>query len=155
MVAVTELTMAINSTFTSILNEIQLFNLNFSIQMTPFAAYITLKRSVQKDLNGEHATPSPPILVLLQHAQQEILHLQNKNFQLESAVASLEKKCESIALENAHLVEKNDEINKNAKALTATKNILLEKINEGERKAEKQHNENRGFEFKLKEMKKN
>ena len=69
MVRVTELKMEINSTFTSILNEIQLSNLNFSIQTTPFAAYITLKKSVQKDLNGDYATPSPPTLLLLQETQ--------------------------------------------------------------------------------------
>ena len=77
MVPVTELKMAINTTFTSILNEIQLSNLNFSIQTTPFAAYITLKKSVQKDLNGDYATPSPTILHLLQETQRQILYLKN------------------------------------------------------------------------------
>ena len=96
MVPVTELKMAINTTFTSILNEIQLSNLNFSIQTTPFAAYITLKKSVQKDLNGDYATPSPPILHLLQETQRQILYLQNENYSLKSAAAALEKKCEDI-----------------------------------------------------------
>ena len=80
MVPSSDLEMAVNSTYASILSEIQLSNLNFSIQMTPFASYITLKKSVQKDLNGVHATPSPPLLLLLQQAQQQILILQDENF---------------------------------------------------------------------------
>ena len=59
MIPVTELEMATNTTFASIIKEIQLSNLNFVIKMTPFAAYITLKKSVQKDLNGVPATPAP------------------------------------------------------------------------------------------------
>ena len=41
-----DLTMAVNSTFSSILNDIQLSDLNFKIEMTPFAAIITLKKTV-------------------------------------------------------------------------------------------------------------
>ena len=63
---VSDLEMAINTTFSSILNEIQLSNLNFAIQLTPYAAYITLKKSAQKDLHGLKCTPSPPVLFLVQ-----------------------------------------------------------------------------------------
>ena len=45
MIPVTDLEMAANNTFTSIVNEIQLWNLNFAIKMTPFAAYFTLKKT--------------------------------------------------------------------------------------------------------------
>ena len=72
--------MAINTTFGSILNEIQLSNLNFSIQMTPFAAYIVSKKSAQKDLDGVPVSPSPPVLYLFQQAQQEYLALQDENY---------------------------------------------------------------------------
>ena len=116
MVPVTELTMAINTTFDSILQEIQYSNLNFSIQMTPFAAYITLKKSVQKNLNGDVASPSLPIHVLLRRAHQEILQLQNENNQLKNNAAILEKKCETTELENANLVHKHEEIKKNVEA---------------------------------------
>ena len=46
-----DLKMAVSNTFSSILGEIQLPNLNYSIHMTPFAANITLKKSSQKDHN--------------------------------------------------------------------------------------------------------
>ena len=69
---ITDLKMAVDATFSSIINEIQLSNLNFSLQITPFAAYITLKKSVIKDYYGIQAVPSPPILLLLQQANQTI-----------------------------------------------------------------------------------
>ena len=74
---VTELKMAVDATFSSIISEIQLSNLNFSLQITPFTAYITLKKSVIKDKHDNQAVPSPPILFLLQQAQQTIRELQD------------------------------------------------------------------------------
>ena len=50
----TESTMAIETTFNSILNEIQLSKLNFVMQLTPYAAYITLKKSTQVDRDDVH-----------------------------------------------------------------------------------------------------
>ena len=154
MVPVTELTMAINTTFDSILQEIQYSNLNFSIQVTPFAAYITLKKSVQKNLNGDVASPSLPIHVLLRRAHQEILQLQNENNQLKTNAAILEKKCETTELENANLVHKHEEMNKNVEALTAMKNILHDKINVTERENAKKQTELSRLESKTKELKK-
>ena len=153
MVPVTGLAMAINTTFSSILNEIQLSNLNFSIQMTPFAAYITLKKSVQRDLNGDCAVPSPPLLSLLQRAQQETLNLQNENNQLRSNIAVLEEKYENVVSENDDLVAKIKESNKNIKALTDTTNTLQCKISEAERKDAKNRIENVGLESKMKAVK--
>ena len=62
----TDLKMAIDATFSSILSEIQLSNLNFTLQVTPFAAYITLKKSVLTDQNGIKAVPAPPVIFLLE-----------------------------------------------------------------------------------------
>ena len=154
MLPVTELTMATNTTFTSILNEIQCSNLNFSIQITPFAAYITLKKSVQKDLNGDFATPSPSIHVRLQQAQQEILQLQNENNQLKSDIAILVQKCENSELEHAYLENKHVEISKNVEALTALKEKLHDKLVVTEKENSKKQTEVSRLESKVKEMKK-
>ena len=54
------------------MNEIQRSNLNFTIKTTPYAAYITLKKTVQRKINGDLATPAPPRLFLLQEAQEKI-----------------------------------------------------------------------------------
>ena len=72
----TDFTMAIDTTFNSIINEIQLSNLNFSIQLTPYAAYITLKKSTQVNGNGLHENPSSQVLTLLQQSYrgQTALH---------------------------------------------------------------------------------
>ena len=64
----TEFKMAVDTTFNSILNEIQLSNLNFAIQLSPYAAYITLKKTTQVNRNGAHLTPSPPVFMLLQES---------------------------------------------------------------------------------------
>ena len=88
---VTDLEMATSTCFSSILHEIQLSNLNFKIEMTPFAAFITLKKTVLKDKNGVPALPSPPIIFLLQQVQQEIFSLQVENAELKETV----RKCEA------------------------------------------------------------
>ena len=57
----TEFTMAADATYNLILNEIQLSKLNFSIQLTPYAAYNSLKKSIQVNWDGTLAVPSPPL----------------------------------------------------------------------------------------------
>ena len=105
--------MAVNSTYSSILNEIQLSNLNYSIQMTPFGAYITLKKSVQKDLNGTPASPSLPLLFLFQQAHLEICQLREENLHLKATFERQQTKLDEIMHENVSL--KNDvEENNNA-----------------------------------------
>ena len=64
--------------------------------MTPFAAYITLKKSVQKDLNGVPATPAPPLLYLHQEVQEQNLRLQTENSELGDTIKSLAKKDEYV-----------------------------------------------------------
>ena len=100
---ITDLTMAINSTYVAILNQIQLSNLNFSIKMTPFAAYITLKKSVQKDLHGVPSRPSPPVLYLPQQVQEEDRALQAETYNLKVYYEMLKNKFEAIVKKNVGL----------------------------------------------------
>ena len=154
MVAVTELEMCVNNTFGSILNEIQLSNLNFTLQVTPYAAYITLKKSVQKDRNGVPATPSPPLLYLLQQAQQVILQLQHENYKLKTAVAALEEKTKSTLDEKDALVDTIKEANETAAGLAATNNNLNDMITEAEKESSKIKAEKIVLESKIKEARK-
>ena len=87
----TDLEMAVSAAFSSILNEIQLSNLNFKIEMTPFAAIVILKKSVLRDKNGYPAIPSPPILSLLQQSQLVISTLRNENAQLKASIQKNEE----------------------------------------------------------------
>ena len=128
MIPVTELTMAANSTFTSIISEIQLSNLNFNIKMTPFGAYITLKKTVQKDLHGNHATPSPPLLLVLHRAHLEIRCLQEEKSRLETALHNLKKDHEQTLQENERLVESYEESTESVENVTAANNKLKLKL---------------------------
>ena len=103
-----DLEMAASSCFSSILYEIQLSNLNFKIEMTPFAAFIILKKTVVKDKNGLPANPSPPILFLLQQAQQVIEDLRNENEQLKAIINNHGNTDDEITLE---LKKKNNDVN--------------------------------------------
>ena len=79
--------MAVDATFSSILNEIQLSNLNFTIQVTPYAAYITLKKSSLKNQNGSYAVPSPPLLSVIQEAQRVIENQKTEIVELKESCA--------------------------------------------------------------------
>ena len=66
-----DLIMAVDAKFNSILKEIQQSKLNFVINLTPFSASITLKKSSQVDQNGVQLLPTPPILRLLEQSLNE------------------------------------------------------------------------------------
>ena len=137
MATVSDLEMAVSTTYSSILNEVQLSNLNYSIYMTPFMAYITLKKSVQKDLSGTPAVPSPPILFLLQSAQRENLQLREENLRQKAACETLQGKLGNIVHEKECLERAIEENNKTVKALNTTINNLHSELSITETKLEK------------------
>ena len=105
--------------------------------MTPFAAYITLKKSVQKDLSGTPAVPSPPLLFLLQSAQQENLQLREENFRLKAACEMQQGKLDNIVQEKEGLESTIEENNKTVKALNETINNLHSDLSIAETKLKK------------------
>ena len=107
---------------------------------------------MQKDLNGDFATPSPSIHVRLQQAQQEILQLQNENNLLKSDIAILEKKCEKTELEHAYLDDKHEEMSKNVEALTAMNEILHDKLIVTEKENSKKRTKVSRLKSKVKEI---
>ena len=114
--------MSASTTFSSILNEIQLSNLNFS-----YAAYITLKKTLKKDMNGTFATTAPPLLFLLSQAQEQAVWLQVENSELRSTIDILERKYDGVCDKNVRLIEAVEEMNKAVADLNDTKSILLNK----------------------------
>ena len=54
------LEMRASQTFDNILDSIRRSNLNFQFQVSPFSAYISLKRSLMKDKSGSFLTPRSP-----------------------------------------------------------------------------------------------
>ena len=151
---VTDMKMAINTTFGSILNEIQLSNLNFSIQMTPYAAYIVLKKSAQRDPHGVPVSPSPPVLYLLQKAQQEHLALQDENYNLKVALEMLEKKNYTIVRENAGLREEIEEKNIVIETMKANDDMLHSRLELLEEEQSKSRASKAATELKIKEINK-
>ena len=89
----TDSTMAIDTTFNSIVKDMQLSNLNFTIQLTPYAAYITLKKSTQVNRNGLHANPSPPESTLLQQSYRDQTALHEEIKFLKEALSESEQRC--------------------------------------------------------------
>ena len=150
---VTELKMAVDATFSSIISEIQLSNLNFSLQLTSFTAYITLKKSVIKDKHGNQAVPSPPILILLQQAQQTIRELQEENYQLKIKSDATEKKNDALVNENVALIEALDKNNKDLADSRATNNTLQVKLEEAENRIIEIRYEKNSLESNLNDIK--
>ena len=153
MSQVSELKMAINATFGSILNEIQLSNLNFSIQMTPFAAYIILKKSTQKDLHGVPANPSPPVLYLLQQAQQEHLALQDENCKLKVALEMLKNKNDTIVSETIGLREEIEFKNNAIEVMEANEKNLRSRLDLLENEKSESYATKAATELKIKDIK--
>ena len=150
----TDLKMAIDATFSSILNEIQLSNLNFTLQITPFAAYITLKKSVLTDQNGIKAVPAPPVIFLLQQVHQTIAELQEENNRLKINCDAAEKFNQKLVHENAILVEAIDVSNNKVAACNATTDTLRSKLEAAEEKNLEISSLKSSFEVSLKETKK-
>ena len=128
-----ELKMAVDATFSSILNEIQLSGLNFTIQVTPYSAYITLKKSSQKDPNGSFTAPSPPVLSLLQEAQHVLEIQKNEILELKECCALSSTKYDEAVLENTSLLDELVESKKAIEASDNTNNSLHDKLERWER----------------------
>ena len=105
--------------------------------MTPYASYITLKKSVQKDLTGAPATPSPPLLSLLQTSQQENQQLREENCRLKSAFERQQSKLDNIKEENDNLDNSVEERNISVKALNSTITNLHSQLDVYKTKLEK------------------
>ena len=101
--------------------------------------------------------PDPVIfesLEVLDQAQQEILRLQDKNSQLKTEIDNFEDKCNILSQENNFLVDSLEESKQSAAALTATINILNDKIMKAEIEASKHHFKKDELEASIKQLKK-
>ena len=73
------LTMLATKTFDNILEQIRTSCLNFHMQISPFSAVISLKKSLIKDLSGRPCIPTEPRKPASEHAEA----LEKKNHELE------------------------------------------------------------------------
>ena len=123
-------------------------------KMTPYAAYMSLKKTVQKKMNGTLSTPAPPLLFLLRQAQEQALQLQVENSELRSNIDTLEMKYDGVCIENVQLVKAVEEMKKAVAELNDKRSILCNKINEFEAAAAINEAEKAESEVRLKEDKK-
>ena len=97
-----KLAMAVNAKFNSIVKEIQQSNLNYLINLTPYAAYVTLKKSSQLDINGSRALPSPPALSLLEQSLREKLNSESEIECLKTKIIQYEKQNDDLIKKIVH-----------------------------------------------------
>ena len=85
------LAMAASLSFTSILKEVQTSNLNFRIELSPFAAVIHLKKSLITNLHGTPITPPPPKSLMMDAVEAENSKLREKIENLENILKDNQK----------------------------------------------------------------
>ena len=129
--------MAIDATFNSIIAGIQLSNLNFAVQLTPFAAYITLKRSTQIDKNGVHVSPSPPLVTLLQKSYVDLNMAQDEIVRLRASLEESNQRYEDLVTTNASLLTKLEAADDNLTRAHDTNNGLMKKVDDKENEVNK------------------
>ena len=78
-------TMVANKTYNRILEQVRATNLNFDLQISPFSALISLKKSLVKDRSGTPILPQIPPSSL-SHTSEPA-----KNLKLEPDIVSLRK----------------------------------------------------------------
>ena len=82
-------TMAVTRTFDSILEQILSSNFNFQLQISPFSANISLKKSPIKDKSGTSVLSSPTVPSCPPPTTATIAALAAKNLKLENDLAIL------------------------------------------------------------------
>ena len=150
----TESTMAIDAKLNSNLNDIQLSNLNFAIKITPYAAYITIKKSTLVDMNGVSTVPTPPTFLLLQQSYRDYTVAQEEISMLNNTVKDLEVNCENLKNVNASLISKLEVVEASLAASNEEKFDLQKKIDNKDLEVIKLLTERSEAESKVKNLKK-
>ena len=86
-------TMLASNVFKDILDKIQSSNLNFQLQVSPFSAQISLKKSLVKDKSG-NMLPPPDSLRAQSH--EEIKNLVDKNKRLQKELSNLQSTHDNV-----------------------------------------------------------
>ena len=121
--------------FDNILDRIQRSNLNFQLQVSPFSAQISLKKSLIKDRSGSFILPPSPLQVT---ASSPSSLFSCSNSDLTNLVAR------NICLETELSIQKNNVLN-----AVNGREKAFEKLNISEKKLEALKQENRTLEVKL------
>ena len=96
-------TMLAKKTFDQIIENVQSSNLNFQLQLSPFSACISLKKSFVKDTHGNILLP-PPIKVTDTDLQHENSKLVSENDRLNSKILEIQE-CNRLKDETIKVLE--------------------------------------------------
>ena len=119
---VSEPTMSTSEIFESLLDSIKSSSLNFHIQQTPFAALISIKKSIIKDKFGNQLKPSNSVRSKSDSCLETENHsLCGKIFQLETLVNSIQSELEEA-------VSDNETAHKTIKHLETELNDISERV---------------------------
>ena len=77
-------TMIASRTFNDIIELVQTSNLNFQLQVSPFSAYISLKKSLVKDKSGAPILPPTSLSSVSSRTPYQDLELQNNLLKTEN-----------------------------------------------------------------------
>ena len=120
-----DLTMLATKSFHHVINEVQSSCLNFQLQISPFSAVISLKKSLIRDMSGK---PILPTLSKHDSSKEHIEALEAKNLELEKKLHLLSNiKHEKAVIES----NKDSEIK-----IEATPSILIDQLEEEKSKLE-------------------
>ena len=114
-------TMVASRTFDNILYQIQSSNLNFQLQISPFSANISLKRSPVKDRSGYPICPPVTSTSSLSNTSADAVI----KF-LESKILELESSLESLSCAHKLAVRDSEAANQKVKLLAANHSVKLE-----------------------------
>ena len=114
-------TMLASKAFYDILSRIQSSNLNFQLQISPFAALISLKKTLVKDKSGTYLLPPSTMPIV---RDDDFENLVARNLKLEKDILDLKKNYEK-AYESLQNSEAENELLKKA---INDKDVMLENI---------------------------
>ena len=83
-------TMVADKQFNNILKQVQNSGLNFQLQVSPFGALISLKKSLVKDKKGNFIVPSTSSISETLYNNEDVAALASKNVMLENKLNALE-----------------------------------------------------------------
>ena len=122
-ISASDMKMAASTAFTNILDQVKSANLNFHLQLSPFSAIISLKRSLVKDQSGSHLLPPPTPSDL----ESENRYLKKKILDLEKETTSLRFRFEET-LEDCQNAYKTITNLEHEASRQANQKIKMEKI---------------------------
>ena len=108
--------------FNKILNQIQTSNLNFQVQISPFSAFISLRKTFVKDKSGTLRIPT----AISSTTNSRMEELVAKNLQVEKDLLILQNKYEEVSDDREKAYEAIKELRNNQEKHTLSQELAAE-----------------------------